>query len=178
MVTTTDAWRKVLIVLVLAWISSVTMLIPWPPTTLHKLEELGIATTNDTRAAVPQPRSESRGLADTTSVSPRAVWFRWGIALVFVAGGLIAALAGLKGHRFAIWVSIAFSLIYVGYWLSEYALAIGTVGSVLQSVANQIAKGNLMSKIVVIQHQALLPLVHIACIGYFAVRGVPGSRRD
>jgi hypothetical protein len=171
-------WRKVLLVLAVAWFSSVTMLIPWPPTTLHKLQELGIATTDGAGVASPQSRNESGNLAGPTSVSSRGLWIRWGIAVVFVAGGLIAALVGSRGHRLAIRLSIAFSLIYLGYWLSEYVLAIGTVGSVLQSVANQIASENLGSSIVVVQHQILLPLVHLACVGYFAVKGVPGSRRD
>lgn len=154
------------------------MLIPWPPTTLQKLQELGIDTTGGAGTASQQFRNETTELASPVSVSRRALWARWGIAVVFVAGGLVAALAGLKGHRLAIRLSVAFSLTYLGYWLSEYVFAIGTVGSVIQSVANQITSANVATRIVVIQHQILLPVVHLACVGYFAVKGVPRSSRD
>lgn len=112
---------------------------------------------------------ESRTDVGQPAVSMRAVWMTWALKLLFVIGGLAAAVAGLAGNRAVVWVAVGFSILYIGYWLSEYALARGTAASVVQVVAYQIAHASFPTRIGVIQHQIVLPLLHIVCAGYLAL---------
>jgi hypothetical protein len=170
-----DARRTVLLIVALAWLSSVTMLSHWPPTTFSELEKAAIPMTNDVPDFLSGGAHESRAVEGQQSVSMRAVWMNWTFKLLFVVGGFIAAAAGLAGSRTGTWAAVGFSILYIGYWLSEYALARGTVASVVHAVAYQIAHAPLVTQIGVIQHQIVLPLLHMVCVGYFTLKGVRRS---
>jgi hypothetical protein len=136
---------------VLGWVSSVTMLVPWPPATMALFE------------------------AHNVELAHWAVWVRWALNAIFILGGAISAFLALRGRQRALRYAVAFSAIYIAYWLSEYVLARGPAVDVISSVMRQVRLGGLASQIVIIQHQIVLPIFHLIFIGFTAFKY--GKRR-
>lgn len=94
---------------------------------------------------------------------------------MFILGGAISAFLALRGRQRALRYAVAFSAIYIAYWLSEYVLARGSALDVISSVMRQVRLGGLASQIVIIQHQIILPIFHLVFIGFTAFKY--GKRR-
>jgi hypothetical protein len=132
-------WRTIHVVLVMAWLSTVTMLIPWPPATMTLLESHGM-----------------------TPPSAHVLWTRWLLGCMFVVGGTFSAVSALRAARQGNFITIGFSVIYILYWLSAYVTMPVPVGEVIRITIRQIANVPFWNKVGVIQYQVLLPLVHCA----------------
>ena len=138
------------LMVIAAWISSVTMLVPWPPIMIALFE-----------AHFPG------------EIAPWVVWGRWILNLAFIVGGALSTLLLLRGHRRALKYALGFSATYVAYWLSEYAFVHGTVLDVILAIERQWERGGLGSRIVILQHQVALPLIHLAflaCAGFYCYK--------
>jgi hypothetical protein len=149
-------WRGTLFVLLAGWVSSITMLYPWPPRTIAVLEELV-----ETHAKLEEKQAASSTPETRIQVAHQPIWNRWILNLLFVVGGTLFVLLTLRGSKVARGLVVGFSGIYLAYWLSEYMLSLGPASSVVAAVIRQINDGDLLRKTVIIQHQILLPLIHL-----------------
>jgi hypothetical protein len=129
---------KLLVLLFAAWVSCITMLVPWPPAT--------IAYINAHDLRVPE----------------WGVWFRWILQSAFVLGGAIAAFLAFRGRKRAFKYAVGFSALYVAWWLSEYLLAKSPLTDSISRVVHHLQVGDTVSRLVVAQHQIALPLLHLA----------------
>jgi hypothetical protein len=143
-------WRGMVVVLLLAWLSTLTMLIPWPPATIDLFKS----------QAIPLP-------------SIAALWTRWIVAFLFVLCGVLAALFSLRGSRRAGRVLLLLSLLYIGYWVSEYLLASRPISDGIDALLRQVGSATPLAKAVIIQHQVILPLVHLGCLAIAAITRLP-----
>jgi hypothetical protein len=129
---------KLLLLLFAGWVSSITMLVPWPPAT--------IAYVNAHDMRIPE----------------WGIWFRWLLYSAFVLGGAIAALLAFRGSMKAFGYAAGFSVLYLGWWLSEHLLAKRPLAESMSAVVHHLQVGDTLSRLVVAQHQVVLPLLHIA----------------
>lgn len=125
-----------LLILVVAWISSLTMLQPLPTTTIAVLS------------------------AQVGEVPHWPIWARWILAALFVLGGTVSAFLAFRGSQRAFKCALAFSVLYVAYWLSEYLLAHSAM-FIFSLVLRQLRENELVSKLVIAQHQFILPTIHL-----------------
>ena len=131
------AQTKLLLIVVAAWVSSVTMLQPWPTTTIVFLN-----TYSYEGPYWP-------------------IWARWVLNALFVLGGTVSAFLAYRGSERAFKYALVFSVSYIGYWLSEYVLASSGPLFVVSLVLHQLRENELLSRLVIAQHQIVLPIVHL-----------------
>jgi len=159
-----NLWRGTLFALLIAWISSITMLYPWPPRTIAALEELTRTYERETGSSNAGTRIE---------VPHQPIWNRWVVNVLFVLGGVVFVLLTLRGGKSSRGFVVGFSVLYLAYWLSEYVLSLGSTADVVAAVVRQIKDGDLLRKTVIIQHQVLLPLVHLGSLIIAAISRMP-----
>jgi hypothetical protein len=129
---------KLLLLLFAAWVSCITMLVPWPPVTIAYIH------------------------AHDMRVPDWGIWFRWLLHTAFVLGGAIAAFLAFRGGERAFKYAALFSALYVAWWLSEYLLATSPLADSIWRVVHHLQVGDTVSRLVVAQHQIALPLLHLA----------------
>jgi hypothetical protein len=127
-----------------AWVSSVTMLLPFPPFTIEWLK------------------------AHNVEPPYWLIWGRWLLNLAFIVGGATAVYLARRGRHRALSVAVLFSLVYVAYWLSEYVMARSPAIEVVKLVLYQLKLGGWPTKIGVFQHQVVLPLIHLLFVAVVA----------
>ena len=134
-----------------AWVSSVTMLLPFPPFTIEWMK------------------------AHNFEPPYWLIWGRWLLNVAFIVAGATAAYLARGGRLWALSLAVLFSLIYIAYWLSEYVTARSPAIEVVQRVLYQLKLGGWPLKIGVFQHQVVLPLIHLLFVAVMA-RGYLKSR--
>lgn len=112
-------------VLLFAWISSATMLIPGP----------WIAGS----------------------------WLQWTAKALFVLAGVTVCAVGLRRGRRWLPFVVLLSALSLMYWLSEHLFAIRPMAESFASVAHAIADLDGLPRVVLIQTQLVLPIVHFVC---------------
>ena len=127
---------KLLLLLFMAWVSSVTMLVPWPPATIAYVH------------------------AHDMHVPEWVIWFRWTLQSVFVLAGAFATFLAYRGSSTALKCAVGFSVFYIAWWLSEYFLAKSPLTESVARVVHHLKVGDTVSRLVVAQHQVVLPLLH------------------
>ena len=149
-----NRWRVMAVVLLCAWFSAATMLVPWPPVLVDLFASKGIAIPSE------------------------AIWIRWLGKLALIFGGSLGALLWLRGSRWAVPILILCSVLYLGYWMSEYLFSPGQISEVVSAVARQISNAELLRKLVILQHQVILPVIHLVFLVLAAVRrwSTPAAR--
>jgi hypothetical protein len=128
---------KLLLIVVAAWVSSITMLQPWPTT--------AIAFVSAYNYDGPHWQ----------------IWACWALNALFVLGGTVSAFLAYRGSERAFKYALAFSVLYIAYWLSEYVLARNGALFIVSLVLRQLRENELLSKLVIAQHQIVLPIVHL-----------------
>ena len=141
-----NLWRIAAVVLLCAWLSAATMLVPWPPVVMDIFASKGIA------------------------IPAGAVWIRWLPKLVLVLCGVSAALMWLRGRQRAFRILIVLSVLYLGYWISGYLLTPGEIGDLVRTITWQISNEDGLRKLTILQHQIILPVIHLVFLILAAVR--------
>lgn len=132
--------KLLLLVLFVAWVSSITMLVPWPPTTIEYV----------------------RGYDMRVAEWP--IWTRWILQSAFVMAGAFAALLAYRGSSKALKYAVGLSALYIAWWLSEYLLAKSPLTESIARVVHHLQVGDTTSRLVVAQHQLVLPIVHLVFV--------------